>query len=403
MAKLLLIGNHRPSFAVARALHREGHEIWAGSNEYSDYFELSNAVRGHLPLPDFDREAECIAVIEAHLRDHGFDALWPVTDRATRMVAKHRVRLVRHARIVSPPPGLIKTCVSKTAMATLCAELNVPVAPQTPVASREQIRKAGRSLGYPLVIKPTGEGEFIFGHKVITLKAESDLDSLFPEWPDNHVHLLVQQRLNGLRHNHYFVARDGVLLRGAAIEILRTDREDGSGYAVEGISSAPRADLAEQTAKLVHALGYTGIGCAQYMTSEDSQATSFLEINPRLGANIAAAEITGADLVGQAFRLAFGKDVEVLADPWSAARTGLRYAWSKGDLSGLAWRYRQGAGIEQTLWDLGRLISSGVKADTHLVFDWHDPLPALACWAHPLIKRFSPEMRPSPGTSIKAR
>ncbi len=404
MAKLFLIGNHRPSFAVSRALARAGHEIWAASNGYSDYFELSNTVAGHLPIPDFEQENACIDAIEDHLLSHEFAAIWPVTDRATRMLAKHRGRLERRARIISPAPELVQRCVSKTGMAALCAELNVALAPQIPVASHSQVETAGRTLGYPLVIKPTGEGEFIFGQKVVVLESEADLETRFPEWPDNHVHLLVQKRLNGLRHNHYFVAHKGELISAASIEILRTDRADGSGYAVEGISMAPRADLAEQTAKLVKALDYTGIGCAQYMTSLDSDETSFLEINPRLGANIGAAEATGAGLVQAALEIALEGEAEAGGiNPWAAAKTGVRYAWSKGDMSGLVWRMKNGAGLSRTLGDGLAAMKAALRADAHLVFDWRDPVPALACWAHPLIKRFERHEEAGRETPVKAR
>ncbi len=387
MAKLFLIGNHRPSFAIARALAGNGHEVWAGCNGYSDYFELSRHVSGRLPIPEFENEPACIDAIEDYLKSHGFDALWPVTDRATRLVADHRQRLERHAIIVSPSPELIRTATSKTKMAEISAANDVPVAPHIPVSNRQQVEMACRCLGYPLVIKPTGEGEFIHGHKVITLNCEADLDALFPSWPSAHAHLLVQKRLNGLRHNHYFVAWEGKLVTAASVEVLRTDRADGSGYAVEGISADPRPDLQAQTERLVEALNYTGLGCAQYMTSDEGDDTTFLEINPRAGANIAGAEASGADLVNLAFELACGDNLAVVNRPWMLARPGVRYAWTKGDFSGLVWRLRRGASMRDGLKDLVRLLRAAFQADRHLVFDWTDPLPAVCCWLHPLISR----------------
>lgn len=401
MAKVFLIGNHRPSLAIARALHASGHKVWAGSNGYSDYFEWSRCVAGHLLLPEFDHELACIAAIEHHLSDQGFDALWPVTDRATRLVADYRSRLDRHATILSPDSALIRQCVSKTRMAEMCAREAVPLAPQIPVCTRQQAELACRTLGYPVVIKPTGEGEFIFSQKVITVKSPDDFDRLFPAWPKAHTHLLVQKRLSGLRHNHYFVAWEGELIRAASIAVLRTDRRDGSGYAVEGISTEPRPDLAEQTARLVKALNYSGLGCAQYMTSADSDQTSFLEINPRAGANIAGAEAAGADLVMTAFELGLGQDIAMDTSPWAPARPGIRYAWTKGDLSGLAWRARNGAGIRRTLADLAQLITASLRARRHLVFSWKDPLPALGCWLHPVLRRLPGVTLPSSSTRAK--
>ena len=281
MAKLFLIGNHRPSLALLRALHAQGHEIWVGSNGYSDYVEWSRCVTGSVPIPDFDPEPACIQRLREILVDLGGDVLVPITDRATRLLADNRDKFDCLVKIASPDPDMVQACVSKTRMAEICLEADVPLARFTQVECVSDIRAAIDELGYPLVIKPTGEGEFIHGSKVITLFGDGDMERLFPSWPSGHASLLVQRRLDGHRFNHYFVARHGRLLTACEIEILRTDRPDGSGYAVEGITRAPRPDLVRQTEALVRALNYTGAGCAQYMTSADGAQTSFLEINPQ--------------------------------------------------------------------------------------------------------------------------
>jgi len=387
VAKLFLIGNHRPSFALARTLHRQGHEIWAGHNGYSDYFERSNSVAGRLAIPDFSNESLCIRTIAEYCEEYGFDVIVPVTDRATRLLAGYRAALPKSVIVMSPDPDVIARCVSKTRMAELCRQENVPVADYLPVANLSQLRRACESLGYPLVVKPTGEGQFIFGQKVITLNAPEDLAELFPAWPGEHAHLLVQRRLNGNRINHYFVAWGGDILTACAIEIERTDRADGSGYAVEGVSITPRPDLVEHTEALVEALDYTGVGCAQFMTARDSDATSFLEINPRLGANIAGAEAAGADIASILFELTMGRDIALAEDPWAKARTGVRYHWAKGDFSGWIWRLRNGAGLGESIVGALRLLRGLVRSNVDLVFSWRDPAPALACWLHPVLRR----------------
>ena len=387
MAKLFLIGNHRPSLAVARTLHRQGHEIWAGHNGYSDYFERSNSVAGRLPIPDFANETTCIKVIAEYCEEHAFDVIVPVTDRATRLLAGYRAVLPKSVKVMSPDPDTIARCVSKTRMADLCRQENVPVADYLPVANLSQLRRACDSLGYPLVVKPTGEGQFVFGQKVIALNGPEDLTEQFSAWPAEHAHLLVQRRLNGNRINHYFVAWGGDILTACAIEIERTDRVDGSGYAVEGVSITPRPDLVEHTEALVEALDYTGVGCAQFITATNSYETSFLEINPRLGANIAGAEAAGANIAKILFELTMGRDVDVSENPWANSRTGVRYHWAKGDFSGWVWRLRNGAGLGESIAGALRLLRGLIRSNVDLVFSWSDPAPGLACWLHPVLRR----------------
>ena len=387
MAKVFLIGNHRPSLALARGLRRAGHEVWVGMNGYCDYVNWSRAVSGQLDIPDFEAEAACIAVIEDHLKIHAFDALIPVTDRATRMVADHRERLERCAAIVSPDPDIVATCVSKTRMAEICKEERIGLAPMRQAGSLDGVRAAADEIGYPLVVKPTGEGAFIFDRKVIAARNALELENGLPRWPAGHAALLVQRRLDGHRMNHYFVAREGRLLTACAVEILRTDRRDGSGYAVEGRTVTPAASLREQTERLVRRLNYTGAGCAQYMTAAEGEATSFLEINPRLGANFIAAEAAGAGMSERALRLAMGGRPKAPRNPWERSRTGVRYAWTKGDVSGLLWERKTGLSKAQIARWIGRMAMAGLSAHTHLTFSWRDPAPALGCWLHPLIKR----------------
>lgn len=191
MAKILLIGNHRPSLALLRSLHRQGHELWVGSNGYSDYVEWSRCVTGAVPVPDFDPEAVCIRSLREILVDLDIDVLVPITDRATRLVADNRQAFSSLVSIASPDAEIVQACVSKTQMAGLCAEAGVPLARFVEVECVSDIRQAIDNLGYPLVIKPTGEGEFIHGSKVITLFEDGDLERLFPSWPSGHASLLV--------------------------------------------------------------------------------------------------------------------------------------------------------------------------------------------------------------------
>lgn len=389
MVRCLLVGNYRPSLTLMRALKRSGHSVWLGADGYSDYSEWSACADGSIVLPSLDKEHFFIAELERALVELQVDVLIPVSDRATRLVAAHRGALEGKARIASPQPDLVERCVSKTAMAELCRETRVDIAPFEHVESLENLQAAAQRIGFPVVIKPVGEGEFINGKKVVLARSARELSDNLSSWPANHTALLVQQRLDGNRLNHYFVAHEGRLVTACEIEILRTDRPDGSGYAVEGITRHVDPELAEQTGRLVQALGYTGAGCAQYMTDRNQQRTSFLEINPRLGANFGGAEGAGAGMSEAMLKLALGERPETVASAWDRAAVGHRYAWSKGDLSGLAWLARNGGDARALLTGAARLLRCALTADTHLTFDVRDPRPALGCWLHPLIKRWT--------------
>jgi hypothetical protein len=178
----------------------------------------------------------------------------------------------------------------------------------------------------------------------------------------------------GTRHNVYFLARKGGLLGIAQMQILRTDRPDGTGLAVEGMSVAPDLALVRWTAALAHALDYTGAGCAQFMVDSSTTAVSFLEINARLGANCAAPCACGFDLPRLFVEVLLGTAI-----PQGPARTGRRYAWLEGDLHGLASSLVSGhIGWRAAAAWLLRTLLAQLRAHDHIVFSWRDPLPTLA-------------------------
>jgi hypothetical protein len=222
--------------------------------------------------------------------------------------------------------------------------------------------------------------------KAIICTDESAFRQHMPSWPDQLEGLLLQRQAPGLRHNVYFAARDGQLFGHADHITLRTDRLDGTGLTVEGTCSAAPANLVEQTATLVSALGYNGVGLTQFLVDEATGRAVFLELNPRVGGNTAAVEGYGLKLGQSAVNIARGLPPE---PPDFRSRT-VRFAWTTGDAAGLKEAILQReVGIRETLVWLYQLIVSAVRADTHATWRWDDPLPTVMRY----LKRFSTTRR----------
>ncbi|MGF1462882.1 MAG: hypothetical protein ACFB2Z_06920, partial [Maricaulaceae bacterium] len=141
----------------------------------------------------------------------------------------------------------------------------------------------------------------------------------------------------------------------------------------------PAPAIKAATEALVAHLGYTGAGCAQFMVDRVTGAISFLEINPRLGANFKIVEACGLPLTLWKVALAQGERPKPQRPPWGY-KTGVRYAWTKGDLSGLARARRDGLGGVAALAWLGRTVWDGLRAPCHLTFDLRDPAPTLGLY-----------------------
>ncbi len=382
MATVLLLGNLRASLTLARSLSRAGHTIIAGMDAPDPYLFLSRHVASvfrHAPL-DAAPDAALVRVAR-ELETGEIDALMPVSEVATRLVAAQAERLSKLTRLAMPAPELVYRCADKAGLFTACDAAGVPLAPRRIVSSVKALREAAVEIGGPLIVKPTDSTAYVLDRKAVVLKTPEAAARCFTAWPADHKTLCVQRFVEGPRINVYFGAHQGRLLGAAPVQITRTDALDGTGYAVAGRSVAPTPALRHAVETLISHLRYHGVGCAQFMRSSDGRQLSFLEINPRLGANYKIAEACGLPLSRLALDLPSGRAVKTPADPW-VARTGVSYAWTKGALSGALKAKRSGAAGWPGLAGLLAQTAREAFAPCHLSFDMTDPLPTLGAYAN---------------------
>ena len=180
----------------------------------------------------------------------------------------------------------------------------------------------------------------------------------------------------GTRYNYYLVASEGRILDGIQMKITLTDRYDDTGAQVESWSCALLPEITHHSEKLLSQLNYTGPGMTQFIVADDG-AVTFLEVNPRLGANCALARHAGIDLARMAFELTCGT-----LQPDNHAQSdypiNLHFVWLGGSLQGLrrSWRNRDISFPQAIDW-LYRSLSMSIRADAHICWRWDDPLPGL--------------------------
>ena len=387
MSTVMLLGNQRASLTLARALARSGRRIVAGMDAADPYLFLSRHVArvfAHPPL-DAEPQAALARVIEAAKRE-GVDVILPVSEVATRLVAGHAERLGAIAEIAAPSPELVRRCADKAGLFDMCEAAGVPLARRAVVSSIAALHDAGAEIGGPLVVKPTDSTAYVLGRKAVIVDAAAALRETFSAWPSGHKTLCVQRFVDGPRVNVYFAAAEGALIGAVAVQITRTDTLDGTGYAVAGRSIAPSTGLREASERLVRALNYHGVGCAQFMQSADGAPLSFLEVNPRLGANFKIAEACGLPLSRLALALPLGLPIDAPADPWGFP-TGASYAWTKGAVSGALRARRSGeVGWPQFAQLLARSAREAMSP-CHLTFELTDPLPTLGAYANIILAK----------------
>jgi biotin carboxylase len=399
----LLLGNRRPSLAVIRSLRRAGYQLAVGINgrdERNYNVQRSRFVSLVWEHIDWQVDAgEFTRRLHEFLAAHPeVVAIFPIDENAIRHVAPLREELEQRVVVILANDTAIEVCLDKEAMLDTCRGLGVPCAEYRVVESESAMIAACRELGYPCVVKPLDAEELRFGLKAALLREEAELSTLRAHEVTAERRLLVQRYVEGPRHNVYFAAQGGKLIGAVEVHVLRTDNTDGTGLAVWGRTVAPSPDLQRYCGRLVEALDYTGVGCAQFLIQEGHSTASFLEVNPRLGANFVVAERAGLPLSRLALELARGETPGAPADPWDYIRD-LRFAWTFGALAGCRFELREGRiGHWRALRLIGRALADAVRADLHITWSWRDPLPSLLELARPFTHK--PTARPETAAPV---
>ena len=368
---VLLLGNYRPTLPLSEMFSRRDMHVIAGSegcDHCAEYSRFVSEIWDHPKVADAKRFLSALTKLLGERPEIGL--VVPVEEAFVRFFAKHKTGLPEHVHIAMVDPQLAQTCLDKVALLNIAGDADIPVAPFRLVDSVDGMRAALDALSYPCVVRPEESSNRLYGHKALTVQSDQDRDRWFATWPAEQRALLVQRKVGGIRHNCYFAAQAGRISRYLHAIIVRTDRLDGSGLAVEGRTIAPDPSILEYSRKLVSELGYTGIGCIQYLVDEERGETHLLEINPRIAGNHVIPEYCG---LGLAEFLVDGAGGDI-----RFGRPDVRYSWVAGDLEGFKSELLRGAlGPGQALKWLGRIVGNAVRSDVDVMLNARDPLPGI--------------------------
>jgi len=393
---VLVLGTYRHSLTAIRSLSRAGHRVIAGIEEgripYGKHSRHTHAVWHHSIIegnePRFDEEFR--GFFQTHPE---VSMLLPMGDPETRFLARNGSAIPGHVKPLIPSPEIVALCHNKVEMCAVADQLGIPQKPFHRAAGFTELTEQANRLGYPCVIRPPDQFTRILGEKVFICDGPDRLDERFADWPFSESPILIQQFSPGLRHTYYFLAHKGELVAGVETRILRTDRANGTGFAVESISVKPNDSVVLACRKFLEHFDYSGLGCAQFLMGEDERIDTFLEINPRLGAAHALSYTCGVDFPRMAVELALAETLRPTPNPSDYA-TGVRFGWLHGDLRALqkALAEREITPVGAVAW-LARLLRTFLRARSHPTWTLRDPLPTLLVYSGSFLSIFRGALR----------
>ncbi|MEO1198786.1 MAG: hypothetical protein AAFX39_06080 [Pseudomonadota bacterium] len=376
----LLVGNYRPTLTIARRLRPFGYRFIVTRRCGDGGAEVSRVVDDVWDHPSQSDEPAFITALSDYLTTHPeIGIVYPISEPCVALIARHRHLLPADRLYATPASETVLTCLDKTRMLQVAVDAGVPCAPFRFVSDYAALIDTARDIGFPIVVRPITSDTPIAGRKALIAETEADLVASLPAWPRDHARVIVQSFVTGPRHNFYFAAQNGRLIRALGAEILRTDMMDGTGFAVDGRTIPVSDDLRDYAENLVAQLGYNGVGCIQFLVDRPKQIVSFLELNPRIAGNHAIAEAAGLELSRLSIDLA---TPDAPREDYIEGRAGMRYAWTYCDLYGIKKSLERGdLKLRALPWRVVTLLRTAFAADVHMTWCWHDPLPTLFLFA----------------------
>ncbi len=221
---------------------------------------------------------------------------------------------------VGPPPAAIRAMGDKAAARRLAIELGVPVVPGYDGADQSDaaLRRAARTIGYPLLVKPAAGGG---GKGMRVVREPKRLDDALASarreataaFDDDR--MILERFVEGPRHVEVQVLFDG---RGEGLHLGERDcstqrrhqkvLEESPSPAV---THAVRERLTGAALRLAGAVGYRSAGTCEFLLTDRGEVF-FLEMNTRLQVEHPVTElVTGLDLVELQLRVAEGHPLDV--------------------------------------------------------------------------------------------
>jgi len=387
---ILVLGDYRQTITVVRSLARAGYRVTLGCADRRGGTRLSRYV-SEVWTYDWATPERFYDSLEGYLRRAQPDFVFTVGESQLRRlipVAKHFEPL---STWVNPEFSTVARCFDKGALYELAPRVGVPTVPWRGFQDAESWRRAAHDMGFPVVIKRRDSAAQLRERKALIFKTAGQLDGFLAtlSGESDASELVLQKYFAGVRHNCHVACADGELIGYFQQKVLSTDELDDTGIGTAGVSVAPWPELRAYCQWLTLALGYTGIGCIQFLVDESSRACAFLEFNARMDSTAALPYHLGYDYPLLAVELARYRRLQGLRPagfehPYAVGRT---YHWLRGDFG--AWldalRHRRLGTTALAAWalDMGWMA----LRSHHLTFDWRDPLPTAAMYWEQFGKR----------------
>jgi predicted ATP-grasp superfamily ATP-dependent carboligase len=308
-------------------------------------------------------------------------AILTTSDRLVSFVSDHRDELSRKYRFNLPPTELLDGLNDKSREVRLIESLGF-AAPRTVTALPPDPGSLEAELRYPIIVKPHSfSAENVFPHKNAIVLDRRQLEEFYEMWEPALPSLLAQEVIPGPDTYSWVGSgtfdRNHELLDYGIKQKLRClpAHFGGSTFA----RSRDNSEIVKLSEELGKALRYVGHAGVEFRWDERDRSFKYIEINPRMPANVGFDEACGLKTVWNSYRVAL--DEEPDRSP-RAQRTDVYFLDLKGD----------SYSVREDGLSPARIISGYFsllfKKTNGMYFAWDDPVPGLYVGWQFLVRKF---------------
>jgi len=363
----VVMGLDVSGYGIVRSLAREDVPIvglWRGDDECGRFSRYCATLQ---VAPDQDDR--WISVLLALATRFDRPVLFPSNDRYAELLARYRATLEPVTRFHWVDESLIETVLDKARIGAVCERAGVAV-PRTCQPRGPDLAAQAADFTFPCLVKP--RTRFRAGlpgaAKVIVCQNAAELAAVYRQAPALLGTTIWQEVIEGgddaIWQGTVFASRPGQV---DAVACMRKIRQYPPGFGITSFGCTEwQAAVVEQTARLVGALGWTGIASVEFKHSVAGECFYYIEMNPRVpwynvlfrDAGINLSYLSWCDLTG-------------VPAPAPRQTNGVGWISLASDCTSFWRRWRAGT-LGASQW-----LGSLVEAQSFAWYEKADPEPAI--------------------------
>jgi len=314
----IVLGGHAQGLGIIRSLGRRGITVYLIDETAANISRFSKYCSRFFRVPKMKQEEALLDFLIRLSRDDGIKGwvVFPTHDATVEILSKNREHLQEYYRISIPQWTTTELAHNKILTYDLAMKTGIPVPHTYFPKDLTELRKIGRNIEYPIIIKPAVMHKFYAKLKTKVYKA-ANLEELVRLYQKTcsviePSEIMIQEIIPGSPRDLYSCCcfyKEGVLKASCIGQRCRQIPMD-FGKATTFVQSVEMPELRNYSDKLLSAMGYYGLAEVEFMRDPRDGIFKLLEINPRSWKWHTLAIKAGVDMPYLIYSDLAGKDTD---------------------------------------------------------------------------------------------